>query len=100
MGLASFIITAAGILLTLLGFLWDIKFLPEGFANLKMPVLSILLPVNMTLLIIGLATGIVTYLKDIQRGFSMMSIIFSAFFGLVTLNNIFVTFEILDKIKF
>ncbi len=100
MGVVSFILSMVGMALTLLSFIWDFKFLPQDFLNTKMAVLSFLLPINMVLLGIGLVLGIIAYAIDSKRDFAMLGIIFSAFFGLVCLNYIFITFEVLDRIKY
>ncbi len=99
LGFASFYLSIAGMIITLLSFIWDFKFLPEGFVSLKLAILSVLLPIDMVILIAGLVLGIIGYAIDSKRDYAMIAIILSAFFGLVALNNIMISFQILDKIK-
>ncbi len=99
MGSISMMISFMGMIVTFLCFIFDIKNIPQEFLDLKIPVLSATLPLLMILLVIVTILGIIAYIRDSKRDHALTSIVISLFLLLVNLNNIIITFQILDKLK-
>lgn len=95
MGMISFIMSIAGMVMGLLG--WSLD--TFGLKDYKLAILSYLLPINLVILGIALIMNIISYIIDSKRDYALVGAIISLIFMLIVVNNFLLSFRILINIK-